>query len=55
MDEMKKLIAQDMKVPEEAIIVNYKISNTSPDWAYNANSYNVTQIEVVVDETKVNP
>lgn len=52
--EMKKLIAQDMKVPEEAIHVNYVIEEVGGDpMDRYPGTKQVTKIEVVVDETKV--
>lgn len=53
LDEMKKLIAEDMKLPLAAIHVNYPISDTSDDRFGGGPYYEVTKIEVIVDETKV--
>lgn len=54
LDEMKKLIAQDMKVPVEAIHVNYVIQEVGGDPMDRYPGIDtVTKIEVIVDETKV--
>lgn len=54
LDEMKKLIADDMKVPVEAIHVNYVIQEVGGDVLdCYPGVKTVTKIEVIVDETKV--
>lgn len=56
LDEMKKLIAQDMKVPVEAIHVNYVIQEVGGDpMDRYPGIKEVTKIEVIVDETKIKP
>lgn len=55
LDEMKKLIAEDMKVPVEAIHVNYVIEEVGGDVLDRYPGIKtVTKIEVIVDETKIN-
>jgi len=53
-DEIKKLISQDMKIPEHAITMDYIISDTSDDRFNRTPNYELTRIVVVVDETKLN-
>lgn len=54
LDEMKKLISQDMNVPIEAIHVNYVIQEIGGDPMDRYPGVDtVTKIEVIVDETKV--
>lgn len=53
LDALKKLISQDMKIPEHAITIDYIISDTSDDRFHSPN-YELTSIVVVVDETKIN-
>ena len=56
LDELKKLIAQDMKVPVEAIHVNYVIQEVGGDpMDRYPGIKEVTKIEVIVDETKIKP
>ena len=53
-EEIKKLIAADMKYPIEAITVNYKIQEVGGDFMDRYPGTNtVTKIEVTVDETKL--
>ena len=55
-DELKKLIAADMKLPEAAITVRYVLVTRSDpfDWGGNSSSdYSVGKVEVTVDQTKI--
>ena len=50
LDEVKKMFAKELSVPEEAITVSYDLRDTSDD---RYGSYNVTSVSVTVDNKKL--
>lgn len=55
-DELKKLIAADMKLPEAAITVRYVLVTRPRAIDQGGNSsrdYSVGKVEVTVDQTKI--
>lgn len=53
-DEIKKLIAQDMNIPEVAITINFRIQEVNGDVLDRYRGVDtVTKIEVTIDETKI--
>jgi len=52
-DEIKKLIANDMEMPLDAVSVEYVLSDFADDRFSTAPDYQVTKIEVTIDETKI--
>lgn len=51
--EITKLIASDLNVPIEAITVQYNVRDSFDDSLSRSASYNVQDVTVVVDMTKV--
>jgi hypothetical protein len=52
-NEMKGMICRELKVPEEAITVNYHQSDISNQYLDNYPNYVVTEVKVTVDHTKI--
>ncbi len=52
-DEIKKLIANDMEIPLDAVSVEYVLSDIADDRFSTIPDYQVTKIEVTIDETKI--
>lgn len=53
LDELKKLIASDLKVPVEAVTVRYDLRDESDDRFGGSPSYNVHSVTVTVDSKLV--
>lgn len=52
-DEIKILIANDMEMPLDAVSVEYILSDIADDRFSTVPNYQVTKIEVTIDETKI--
>jgi hypothetical protein len=48
------MICHELNVPEVAVTVSYKQTDTSNDRYERTPTYNVTSVEVTVDNTKIN-
>ncbi len=55
LEEMSKLIANDLGFPVEAITVSYIQQDVSNDRFDRFPNYQVTKVQVKVDETKLPP
>lgn len=51
LDEIKKMIASDLEVPEEKVSVSYVQTDVSNDRMDRYPQYEVTSIKVTVDKT----
>ena len=51
LDDIKKLICNDLNVPENTVTVKYKTVDTSDDRFGGSPSYSVTSVEVTVEKT----
>lgn len=52
-DDIKLLVAKDIGVPVDAIIVRFVQQDISDDRFEHTPDYQVTKIEVIVDDTKL--